>query len=140
MVVEMVLATDMSKHFGQQNHLKKILSSPDSLVIKWILIDISMTFPCRWKQFQKQERPALLCQMIHIADISHPAKDYNLHHRWTEKLMEEFFMQVSDLRYIEYFDLLVCLKGDREKKLNIPCSPLCDRNTTAIPESQTGIA
>ena len=111
MVVEMVLATDMSKHFGQQNHLKKILSSPDSLVIKWALIDISMTFPCRWKQFQKQERPALLCQMIHIADISHPAKDYNLHHRWTEKLMEEFFMQVSDLRYIEYFDLFGVSKG-----------------------------
>ena len=36
--------------------------------------------------------------------------------------MEEFFRQ-----------------GDQEKELKRQCSPLCDRNTTLVPESQIGM-
>lgn len=32
--------------------------------------------------------------MLHTADISHPAKAWELHHRWTMSLLEEFFRQV----------------------------------------------
>lgn len=59
--------------------------------------------------------------VLHCADISHPAKDWNLHYRWTSQLLEEFFLQ-----------------GDMEKKLGLPFSPLCDRNNTLIAESQIG--
>jgi hypothetical protein len=31
------------------------------------------------------------------------------------------------------------LQGDMEKELGLPYSPLCDRNTTLIPQSQIGI-
>lgn len=34
-----------------------------------------------------------LSLMLHAADISHPAKDWPLHYRWTQTLME-FFRQV----------------------------------------------
>ena len=35
--------------------------------------------------------------IVHCADISHPAKDWNLHQQWTEMLIEEFFKQVSTI-------------------------------------------
>ncbi|MPV02267.1 3',5'-cyclic nucleotide phosphodiesterase [Escherichia coli] len=35
--------------------------------------------------------------LLHTADISHPAKRWDLHHRWTTSLLEEFFRQVTTL-------------------------------------------
>jgi len=32
-----------------------------------------------------------------VADISNPAKDWELHRQWTSRIMEEFFCQVCDL-------------------------------------------
>ena len=32
---------------------------------------------------------------IKLADISGPTKEWNLHLRWTERLIEEFYLQVS---------------------------------------------
>lgn len=32
-----------------------------------------------------------------MADISNPAKDWELHRQWTSRIMEEFFCQVGDL-------------------------------------------
>ena len=40
------------------------------------------------------EKPKALSLMLHSADISHPAKAWELHHRWTMSLLEEFFRQV----------------------------------------------
>lgn len=62
-----------------------------------------------------------MSMVLHCADISHPAKEWSLHYRWTCQLLEEFFLQ-----------------GDMEKKLGLPFSPLCDRNNTLIAESQIG--
>ncbi|KAJ3601787.1 hypothetical protein NHX12_029551 [Muraenolepis orangiensis] len=73
---------------------------------------------------QQQERinkPRALSLLLHTADISHPSKPWALHSRWTQALMEEFFRQ-----------------GDREAELGLPFSPLCDRNSTLVAESQIG--
>ncbi|XP_030229568.1 calcium/calmodulin-dependent 3',5'-cyclic nucleotide phosphodiesterase 1B isoform X2 [Gadus morhua] len=73
---------------------------------------------------QQQERinkPKALSLLLHTADISHPSKPWALHSRWTKALMEEFFRQ-----------------GDREAELGLPFSPLCDRNTTLVADSQIG--
>ncbi|KAL3320502.1 Calcium/calmodulin-dependent 3',5'-cyclic nucleotide phosphodiesterase 1C [Cichlidogyrus casuarinus] len=59
--------------------------------------------------------------LLHSADISHPTKTWDLHERWTKMLVEEFFRQ-----------------GDRETELGLPCSPLCDRKTTVVAQSQIG--
>lgn len=38
----------------------------------------------------------LLGQMIlKIADISGPSKEWDLHYRWTDRIVEEFYQQVS---------------------------------------------
>jgi len=41
------------------------------------------------------DKTKALSLVVHCADISHPSKAWNLHHRWTELLIEEFFRQVS---------------------------------------------
>ena len=42
------------------------------------------------------EKTRALSLIVHCADISHPAKAWSLHHRWTERLIDEFFRQVRD--------------------------------------------
>ena len=67
------------------------------------------------------ERQDLMNTLLHCADISGPGKPWEIHEKWTLMLMQEFFAQ-----------------GDREKAMGIPISPLCDRTTTNIPDSQIG--
>ncbi|KAG7256507.1 hypothetical protein CRUP_027006 [Coryphaenoides rupestris] len=70
LVVEMVLATDMSCHFQQVKSMKNFLQQPEGV-----------------------DKPKALSLLLHTADISHPAKNWDLHHRWTASLLEEFFIQ-----------------------------------------------
>ncbi|KAF8570443.1 hypothetical protein P879_01545 [Paragonimus westermani] len=67
------------------------------------------------------DKTKALSLIVHCADIGHPAKKWPLHEQWTKVLCEEFFRQ-----------------GDREKDLDLPISPLCDRNTVVVPQSQIG--
>ncbi|XP_076664154.1 dual specificity calcium/calmodulin-dependent 3',5'-cyclic nucleotide phosphodiesterase 1A isoform X6 [Andrena cerasifolii] len=99
LVIDMVLATDMSFHFQQLKNMKNILSLAEPSVDKSKAVSL----------------------VLHCCDISHPAKRWDLHHRWTMQLLEEFFRQ-----------------GDKERALGLPFSPLCDRNNTLVAESQIG--
>uniref|UniRef100_G3PSX4 Phosphodiesterase n=1 Tax=Gasterosteus aculeatus aculeatus TaxID=481459 RepID=G3PSX4_GASAC len=98
LVVEMVLATDMSCHFQQINGMKSHL-----------------------QQHEAPDKAKASSLLLHTADISHPAKRWDLHHRWTTSLLEEFFRQ-----------------GDKEAELGLPFSPLCDRKPTMVAQSQIG--
>ncbi|NXF31967.1 PDE1C phosphodiesterase, partial [Nyctibius bracteatus] len=98
LVIEMVLATDMSCHFQQIKAMKNALQQPEGI-----------------------DKPKALSLLLHTADISHPAKAWDLHHRWTTSLLEEFFRQ-----------------GDKEAELGLPFSPLCDRKSTMVAQSQIG--
>ncbi|XP_047444615.1 calcium/calmodulin-dependent 3',5'-cyclic nucleotide phosphodiesterase 1C isoform X4 [Mugil cephalus] len=98
LVVEMVLATDMSCHFQQVKAMKNFLQQPEGI-----------------------DKPKALSLLLHTADISHPAKSWDVHHRWTTSLLEEFFRQ-----------------GDKEAELGLPFSPLCDRKSTMVAQSQIG--
>ncbi|XP_019716677.1 calcium/calmodulin-dependent 3',5'-cyclic nucleotide phosphodiesterase 1B [Hippocampus comes] len=73
------------------------------------------------QQQERIEKSKALSLLLHTADISHPSKPWSLHSRWTKALMEEFFRQ-----------------GDREAELGLPFSPLCDRKSTLVAESQIG--
>lgn len=67
------------------------------------------------------DKSKALSLVLHCCDIAHPSKRWDLHHRWTSLLLEEFFRQ-----------------GDKERELGLPFSPLCDRNNTLVAESQIG--
>lgn len=58
---------------------------------------------------------------MHACDISHASKPWELHSHWTEGVLEEFFRQ-----------------GDLEASMGLPYSPLCDRHTVHVAESQIG--
>uniref|UniRef100_A0A1D5Q8U6 Phosphodiesterase n=2 Tax=Macaca TaxID=9539 RepID=A0A1D5Q8U6_MACMU len=73
LVIEMVLATDMSCHFQQVKTMKTALQQLE----RWI------------------DKPKALSLLLHAADISHPTKQWSVHSRWTKALMEEFFRQGS---------------------------------------------
>ncbi|KAL7989918.1 hypothetical protein Chor_012584 [Crotalus horridus] len=67
------------------------------------------------------DKSKALSLLLHAADISHPTKQWPVHCRWTKALMEEFFRQ-----------------GDKEAELGLPFSPLCDRTSTLVAQSQIG--
>lgn len=98
LVVDIVLATDMSQHFQQMSQINDALNNPKAL-----------------------DKVKVMALIVHLADISHAAKTWKLHERWSYALTEEYFRQ-----------------GDREKELGLPCSTLCDRNTVLVPQSQFG--
>lgn len=50
------------------------------------------SFFCFWSQIEKSQALEFI---LHVADISNPAKDWELHRQWTSRIMEEFFRQVS---------------------------------------------
>uniref|UniRef100_A0A8C7WA13 Phosphodiesterase n=1 Tax=Oncorhynchus mykiss TaxID=8022 RepID=A0A8C7WA13_ONCMY len=72
LVIEMVMSTDMSCHFQQIKSMRNALQQPEGV-----------------------DKAKALSLMLHAADISHPAKAWKLHYRWTQALMEEFFRQVQ---------------------------------------------
>lgn len=73
-MVHMVLATDMSKHFGDLGTFRQRVAS---------------------ENFEPDDKDKLLCMGvgIHLADISNPTKPWELTLEWTELLFEEFFKQ-----------------------------------------------
>lgn len=73
-MVHMVLATDMSKHFGELGTFRQRVAS---------------------ENFEPDDKDKLLCMGlgIHLADISNPTKPWELTLEWTELLFEEFFKQ-----------------------------------------------
>jgi hypothetical protein len=67
---------------------------------------------------KKDDKFFALCCAIKVADLSHTAKDLEIHLKWTERVSEEFFKQ-----------------GDLEKAKGLPVSMYCDRRTANIPKS-----
>ncbi|XP_071603292.1 dual specificity calcium/calmodulin-dependent 3',5'-cyclic nucleotide phosphodiesterase 1A isoform X3 [Heliangelus exortis] len=98
LVIEMVLSTDMSGHFQQIKTMRHTLQQSEGV-----------------------DKAKAMSLILHAADISHPAKTWELHYRWTMALMEEFFRQ-----------------GDKEAALGLQFSPLCDRKSTLVAQSQIG--
>ena len=58
---------------------------------------------------------------LKCADIGHGARTLDIHVQWTSLITKEFFKQ-----------------GEREKKYEIPITPLCDINTCIVSKSQVG--
>jgi hypothetical protein len=73
------------------------------------------------EQTKIEEQQSLLDFMIHLADLAHNTKLFDVSKKWVELLSEEFWRQ-----------------GDLEKENNLPVSFLCDRNDINIPQSQKG--
>nr|XP_040564799.1 cAMP-specific 3',5'-cyclic phosphodiesterase 4C-like isoform X2 [Lepeophtheirus salmonis] len=109
MVIDMVLATDMSKHMSLLADLKTMVESKKVAGSGVLLLD------------NYNDRIQVLQNMVHCSDLSNPTKPLEIYREWVDRIMEEFFQQ-----------------GDRERSAGIEISPMCDRDNATIEKSQVG--
>ncbi|XP_062382717.1 cAMP-specific 3',5'-cyclic phosphodiesterase 4B [Sardina pilchardus] len=109
MVIDMVLATDMSKHMSLLADLKTMVETKKVTSSGVLLLD------------NYTDRIQVLRNMVHCADLSNPTKPLDVYRQWTDRIMEEFFHQ-----------------GDRERERGMEISPMCDKHTASVEKSQVG--
>jgi len=124
-MISEILATDMAIH-------GKVLNNIRSKIPEYLLTNEKENNKNKIKKFElitdinneqttNEEKQALFDYFIHSADLGHNTKIFNISLRWVKLLSEEFWLQ-----------------GDKERKMNLNISFLCDRDTTIVPKSQVG--
>uniref|UniRef100_A0A3P9M5K2 Phosphodiesterase n=1 Tax=Oryzias latipes TaxID=8090 RepID=A0A3P9M5K2_ORYLA len=104
LVIEAILATDLKKHFDFLAEFNSKVNDVNSPGIDWT----------------NENDRLLVCQVcIKLADINGPAKVRDLHLKWTEGIVNEFYEQ-----------------GDEETKLGLPISPFMDRSSPQLAKLQ----
>ncbi|KAM9819890.1 cAMP-specific 3',5'-cyclic phosphodiesterase 4C-like [Syngnathus typhle] len=109
LVIDIVLATDMSKHMTLLGDLKTMVETKKVTSSGVLLLD------------HYNERIQVLKNMVHCADLSNPTRPLPLYRQWTERIMEEFFRQ-----------------GDKERERGMEISAMCDKHTASVEKSQVG--
>ncbi|EGZ10706.1 hypothetical protein PHYSODRAFT_520491 [Phytophthora sojae] len=101
-IVEMVLSTDLTVHLQLVGSLKTALISQEDSEV--------------------EHSPMLLMKIvIKCADLGHSSKALKLHARWSDLIIEEFFLQ-----------------GDDEHTLGMDISPFMNRNSENSARNQVG--
>ncbi|KAB0371237.1 hypothetical protein FD755_017646 [Muntiacus reevesi] len=104
LVIEAILATDLKKHFDFLAEFNAKANDVNSNGIEW----------------RNENDRLLVCQVcIKLADINGPTKVRDLHLRWTEGIVNEFYEQ-----------------GDEEANLGLPISPFMDRSSPQLAKLQ----
>jgi hypothetical protein len=117
--IECVISTDMALH---SKHMSQITSKIDYYSQSGegtSFIEFYTDEKNNNLKFETQQD--FMNFILHVADISHPAKPWEIELKWSDLIFKEFFNQ-----------------GDREKSMNLSVSFLCDRDTVNIPQSQIG--
>uniref|UniRef100_A0A3P9M9M3 Phosphodiesterase n=2 Tax=Oryzias latipes TaxID=8090 RepID=A0A3P9M9M3_ORYLA len=120
-VIDMVLATEMTRHF---EHVSKFVNS-----INKPMAAIEETSTCSGNSesesqtnFRNSAENRLLIKrmLIKCADVANPCRPLELCIEWAGRISEEYFAQT-----------------DEEKRLGLPVvMPVFDRNTCSVPKSQ----
>jgi cAMP-specific phosphodiesterase 4 len=109
LVIDMVLATDMTKHMGLVADLKTMVETKRVSGSGVLCLDNYV------------DRSQVLKTLVHCADLSNPTKPLYIYRQWTDRIIEEFFRQ-----------------GDMEREHGLEVSPMCDRFMASIEQSQVG--
>uniref|UniRef100_H2Y9W0 Phosphodiesterase n=1 Tax=Ciona savignyi TaxID=51511 RepID=H2Y9W0_CIOSA len=107
MSIDMVLATDMSKHMQLLANLKTMVETKKVAASGVLMLD------------NYTDRIQVLQNMVHCADLSNSAKPIELYKKWVSVIIDEYWMQ-----------------GDVERQAGLEISPMCDRHNTSIERSQ----
>lgn len=108
-MIDMVLATDMSKHMSLLADLKTMVETKKVAGSGVLLLD------------NYNDRIQVLQNMVHCSDLSNPTKPLEIYRLWVDRITEEFFRQ-----------------GDKECEAGLDISPMCDRSNATIEKSQVG--
>ncbi|XP_042295223.1 cGMP-inhibited 3',5'-cyclic phosphodiesterase B isoform X2 [Sceloporus undulatus] len=104
LVIEAILATDLKKHFDFLAEFNAKINDVNGHGIEW----------------SSESDRLLVCQIcIKLGDINGPAKVRDLHLKWTEGIINEFYEQ-----------------GDEEASLGLPISPFMDRHSPQLAKLQ----
>ena len=109
MTIDMVLATDMSKHMSLLADLKTMVETKKVAGSGVLMLD------------NYTDKIQVLQNMVHCSDLSNPTKPIEIYRKSVDRLMEEFFQQ-----------------GDKERERGMDISPMCDRHNSTIEKSQVG--
>ena len=115
-MISQILATDMANH-------GETISLIRSKIKSWQEEEGSSRFNLLSgnEKTKFDEQQLLLNYMIHMADLGHNCKKFEISLVWVQLLCEEFWQQ-----------------GDKEKAKGLPISFMCDRNKIDVPASQVG--
>ena len=102
-MVYAVLGTDMKFHFDHLTKFKTRLSAG------------------AFEDPDRKDVRLLLAMCLHSADVSNPARKWDISAEWAARVMEEFFQQ-----------------GEEEARIGLPVSPFMDRQKTDIGKCQAG--
>lgn len=121
-IVDAILHTDMSKHFGLVDCVKGIRRKQQHASATSLNASDDEDESVGWWLSDEESRWKLLVYMLHLADISGQTRgSVKLCVEWTNRVMEEFFTQ-----------------GDHEAALGLPVSECCNRKTTNVSQAQLG--
>eukprot|EP00899_Mesostigma_viride_P018970 jgi/Mesvir1/27074/Mv20766-RA.1 len=111
-VINVVLASDLKRHFGVLDALKARVAQE-----------------APWDVERDSDRIMLLQMLLKVADIGHSAKPLALHKEWSHRVIEEFYRQGDEERALS---LKVSPFMDRHNN-NIPRSQVCFFQFLAVP-------
>ena len=114
-MISQILATDMANHGENISLIRtKINAWKEEGLSRFNLLSGN-------EKTKFEEQQLLLNYLIHMADLGHNCKKYEISLQWVKLLSEEFWRQ-----------------GDLEKEKGLPISFLCDRDKIDVPSSQVG--
>jgi hypothetical protein len=120
-ILTCILNTDMAFHF---DNLKKLefFEEVNGTYVNEFMTNIALGSSSVPECLQDYSNRLLLQEaMLHAADLGNPVMPLKFYEKWVVKVCDEFFSQ-----------------GDKEKELDMTVSPMCERETTNIPNMQLG--
>jgi len=99
-MISLILSTDNTQHFNLKRELEAINSKRDQKQ------------PTASSSDPERDRLTIMKCVLHAADISNPAKPWALARKWSDLILEEFYLQ-----------------GDKEREKGLEISLNCDRYT-----------
>ena len=112
-MISQILATDMANH-GENISLIRAKIKTGKEQERFIFLSGN-------DKTKFDEQQLLLNYLIHMADLGHNCKKFEISIQWIKLLCEEFWEQ-----------------GDKEREKGLPISFMCDRNNYDVPSSQIG--
>ncbi|XP_077478483.1 high affinity cAMP-specific and IBMX-insensitive 3',5'-cyclic phosphodiesterase 8B [Stigmatopora argus] len=120
-IIDMVLATEMTRHFEHVNKFVNSVNKPMATIEETNTCSISSDYEDQANTKNSPENRLLIKRMlIKCADVANPCRPLELCIEWAGRISEEYFAQT-----------------DEEKRLGLPVvMPVFDRNTCSVPKSQ----
>nr|XP_057912073.1 high affinity cAMP-specific and IBMX-insensitive 3',5'-cyclic phosphodiesterase 8B isoform X2 [Doryrhamphus excisus] len=117
-IIDMVLATEMTRHFEHVNKFANSINKPLAAIEE--PNTCGMTGDCEGQGNSPENRLLIKRMLIKCADVANPCRPLELCIEWAGRISEEYFAQT-----------------DEEKRQGLPVvMPVFDRNTCSIPKSQ----